>query len=38
MLEDEPDAQCQLIEFKARLQRSLTLVTAALERLQSDLS
>ncbi len=38
MLKDEPDARVQLIQFKARLQRSLTLVTAALERLQSDLS
>lgn len=38
MMEDEPVARGQLIQFKARLQRSLTLVTAALERLQSDLS
>ena len=36
MLEDEPDARGQLIEFKTRLQRSLTLVTAAIERLQPE--
>ncbi len=36
MLEDEPDAQRQLIEFKTRLQRSLALVMAAIERLQLD--